>query len=291
MDGRLVASLESSNVYPKICFQDGTPFPLSNHETSTHRLLPRPHFSSAQGLQLIQQSLIYLEFNACPVLFWFAFVYMEDERDAEDAIRRLDRFEFGRTGRRLRVEWTKQERGSSRRLESSRKPPSNSKPSKTLFVINFDPYNTKTRDLERHFDPYGKILNIRIRRNFGFIQYELQDEATKALEATNLSKLMDRVISVEYAMKDDDDKKPSYGMDRERDRYVSVFKPSFVLCTFGSSINSSQRPSFVLCTFDSSINSSHTAKIGLMYFFAVVRLQHAEDQDLEDDDAWSFKEL
>lgn len=37
----------------------------------------------------------------------FAFIYMEDERDAEDAIRGLDRFEFGRQGRRLRVEWTK----------------------------------------------------------------------------------------------------------------------------------------------------------------------------------------
>lgn len=32
---------------------------------------------------------------------------MEDERDAEDAIRGLDRTEFGRKGRRLRVEWTK----------------------------------------------------------------------------------------------------------------------------------------------------------------------------------------
>lgn len=32
---------------------------------------------------------------------------MEDERDAEDAIRKLDRIDFGRKGRRLRVEWTK----------------------------------------------------------------------------------------------------------------------------------------------------------------------------------------
>ena len=32
---------------------------------------------------------------------------MEDERDAEDAIRRLDRIEFGKKGRRIRVEWTK----------------------------------------------------------------------------------------------------------------------------------------------------------------------------------------
>lgn len=32
---------------------------------------------------------------------------MEDEREAEDAIHALDRREFGRKGRRLRVEWTK----------------------------------------------------------------------------------------------------------------------------------------------------------------------------------------
>ncbi|KAL8196668.1 hypothetical protein R6Q57_021270 [Mikania cordata] len=137
----------------------------------------------------------------------FAFIYMEDERDAEDAIRALDRYEFGRKGRRLRVEWTKQERNVRQPVSSRRSSSSNSRPSKTLFVINFDPYNTRTRDLERHFDHYGKILNIRIRRNFAFIQYELQEDATKALESTNMSKLMDRVISVEYAIKDDDDRK------------------------------------------------------------------------------------
>ncbi|GMN74922.1 hypothetical protein TIFTF001_052488, partial [Ficus carica] len=49
----------------------------------------------------------------------FAFIYMEDERDAEDAIRALDRREFGRKGRRLRVEWTKQERGVRRPVMSA----------------------------------------------------------------------------------------------------------------------------------------------------------------------------
>nr|XP_017258487.1 PREDICTED: serine/arginine-rich splicing factor RS31-like isoform X1 [Daucus carota subsp. sativus] len=147
----------------------------------------------------------------------FAFVYMEDERDAEDAIRRLDNIEFGRKGRRLRVEWTKQER-SVRKPENSRRSSSNLRPSKTLFVINFDPYHTRTRDLERHFDPYGKILNIRIRRNFAFIQFETQEDAIKALEATNMSKLMDRVISVEYAIKDDDERKSGYSPDLVRDR-------------------------------------------------------------------------
>ena len=37
----------------------------------------------------------------------FAFEYIDNERDAEDAIQGLDRIEFGRKGRRLRVEWTK----------------------------------------------------------------------------------------------------------------------------------------------------------------------------------------
>ncbi|KAK6920197.1 RNA recognition motif domain [Dillenia turbinata] len=152
----------------------------------------------------------------------FAFVYMDDERDAEDAIQRLDRTEFGRKGRRLRVEWTKQER-DSRKGGSPRKS-SNTRPSKTLFVINFDPIHTRTRDLERHFDPYGKILNIRIRRNFAFIQYELQEDATKALDATNMSKFMDRVISVEYAFRDDDGRRNGYspsGRGRDHDRELS----------------------------------------------------------------------
>ncbi|KAL6977653.1 hypothetical protein U1Q18_026442 [Sarracenia purpurea var. burkii] len=146
----------------------------------------------------------------------FAFVYMDDERDAEAAIRGLDRIEFGRKGRHLRVEWTKQERGIRRPGNSRRS--SNPKPSKSLFVINFDPYNTRTKDLERHFDPYGKILNVRIRKNFAFIQYELEEDATRALDATNLSMLMDRVISVEYAIKDDDERRNGYSPDRSRDR-------------------------------------------------------------------------
>ncbi|XAR54094.1 hypothetical protein NMG60_11029100 [Bertholletia excelsa] len=134
----------------------------------------------------------------------FAFIYMEDERDADDAIRRLDRSEFGRKGRRLRVEWTKQERGIRR--PGSVRSSANTRPSKTLFVINFDPIHTRTRDLERHFEPYGKISNVRIRRNFAFIQYESQEDAVKALDATHMSKFMDRVISVEYAIRDDDEK-------------------------------------------------------------------------------------
>ncbi|KAF7152854.1 hypothetical protein RHSIM_Rhsim01G0151600 [Rhododendron simsii] len=155
----------------------------------------------------------------------FAFIYMEDERDAEDAIRRLDRIEFGRKGRRIRVEWTKQERGV-RRPDSSRRSSSNTRPSKTLFVINFDTVHTRTRDLERHFEPYGKILNVRIRKNFGFIQYESLEDATRALDATNMSKLLDRVISVEYAVRDDDDRRNGHSPDN-RGRDISPERSSY----------------------------------------------------------------
>ncbi|KAJ6889380.1 serine/arginine-rich splicing factor RS40-like isoform X1 [Populus alba x Populus x berolinensis] len=147
----------------------------------------------------------------------FAFIYMEDERDAEDAIRGLDRVEFGRKGRRLHVEWTKQERGARQPGGSSRKS-ANTRPSKTLFVINFDPHHTRTKDLERHFEPYGRIVSVRIRRNFAFVQYEAQEDATKALDATNMSKLLYRVISVEYAARDDGERRDGYSPDRSRDR-------------------------------------------------------------------------
>eukprot|EP00249_Psilotum_nudum_P011858 c23428_g1_i1 orf=359-934(+) len=128
---------------------------------------------------------------------------MEDERDAEDAIRALDNVEFGRQRRRLRVEWAKQGDGAIRRREDVRRSITEQRPTKTLFVVNFDPMLTRTQDLEKHFAPYGKLERVRIRKNFAFVQYETQEEATKALECTNMSKLMDRVITVEYATSED----------------------------------------------------------------------------------------
>ncbi|GER31291.1 arginine/serine-rich splicing factor 35 [Striga asiatica] len=145
----------------------------------------------------------------------FAFIYMEDERGAEDAIRKLDQIQFGRKGRRLRIEWSKQEREhGGRRPDSSKRFSTNSRPSRTLFVIHFDPDYTSTIDIQRHFEQYGKILNVRIKKNFAFVQFELQEDATRALEATNMSKLMDQVILVEYAKWDDDGNKNGYSPER-----------------------------------------------------------------------------
>ncbi|KAK6142682.1 hypothetical protein DH2020_023030 [Rehmannia glutinosa] len=134
----------------------------------------------------------------------FAFVYFEDERDAEDAIRGLDNLPFGYDKRRLSGERGRHHDGRT----------ANQRQTKTLFVINFDPVRTKEYDIERHFEPYGKVLNVRIRRNFAFVQFETQEDATKALECTHMSKILDRVVSVEYALRDDDERGGGYDSPR-----------------------------------------------------------------------------
>ena len=44
------------------------------------------------------------------------------------------------------------------------------KPTSTLFVVNFDELKTTSKDLERHFNPYGAITRLQIKKNFAFIQ-------------------------------------------------------------------------------------------------------------------------
>ncbi|GMH09039.1 hypothetical protein Nepgr_010879 [Nepenthes gracilis] len=117
------------------------------------------------------------------------FTWMMIESDDEDAIRALDQTEFGRRGRRLHVEWSKQDHGP-RKPMASRRRLANLRPSKTMLVMNF-PHYTWTRDLEKHFDPYGTMLNVRMRKNFAYVQYEFLEDATKALDATSTSKLTD----------------------------------------------------------------------------------------------------
>ncbi|CAN8286041.1 unnamed protein product [Cochlearia groenlandica] len=150
----------------------------------------------------------------------YAFVYFEDERDAEDAIRGIDNTPFGYEKRKLSVEWAKGERGKPRDGKTG----SNRRPTKTLFVINFDPIRTKERDIERHFEPYGKVLNVRIRRNFAFVQFETQEDATKALECTQNSKIMDRVVSIEYALRNDDERDDRYAPSPRRRSPSPVYR-------------------------------------------------------------------
>ncbi|KAJ6686400.1 SERINE/ARGININE-RICH SPLICING FACTOR RS31-RELATED [Salix purpurea] len=147
----------------------------------------------------------------------FAFVYLEDDRDAADAIRGLDNIPFGYDRRKLSVEWARGERGRHRDGPRST---ANQRPTKTLFVINFDPIHTRVEDIKIHFERYGEVLHVRIRRNFAFVQFKTQEDATKALECTHMTKILDRVVSVEYALRDDSER---------GDRYDTLFMISIMV--------------------------------------------------------------
>lgn len=67
-------------------------------------------------------------------------------------------------------------------------------------MINFDPIRTRVSDIERHFKPYGPLHHVRIRRNFAFVQYETQEDATKALECTNMRSVSHYEIVISYAI-------------------------------------------------------------------------------------------
>ncbi|KAL3149936.1 hypothetical protein ABBQ38_013299 [Trebouxia sp. C0009 RCD-2024] len=107
----------------------------------------------------------------------YAFIFMKDSRDGDDAIRSLDGMEFGRRRRRLRVEWAKGQ-GLTKKREDQRK--KDCVPTNTLFVVNFDPGTTRERDLEKHFSQYGKLTRVQVKKNFGFVAFESLDDAVDA---------------------------------------------------------------------------------------------------------------
>ncbi|KAH7861441.1 hypothetical protein Vadar_026208 [Vaccinium darrowii] len=88
---------------------------------------------------------------------------------------------FGYDRRRLSVEWSRGDRFRGRHHDDSRSMPNspNQRPTNTFFVINYDPGRTR---------------------------FETQEDATKALECTHMSQILDRAVSVEYALRDDDER-------------------------------------------------------------------------------------
>ncbi|KAK7292837.1 hypothetical protein RJT34_15691 [Clitoria ternatea] len=215
----------------KLCFSYHIIFPLNNDSRVSlqrkKRKKMRPVFAGNLEYDTRQSELErlfskYGRIDRVDMKSGFAFVYYEDERDAEEAIRALDNVPFGHEKRRLSVEWARGERGRHRDGTKS-----NQRPTKTLFVINFDPIRTRVRDIEKHFEPYGKVIHVRIRRNFAFVQFETQEDATKALECTNMSKILDRVVSVEYALRDDSERGDNYDSPRRGGGYERSPSPGY----------------------------------------------------------------
>ena len=81
-------------------------------------------------------------------------MHYEDKRDAEEAIRALHDREWGTQGRRLKVEYAKddarvRERQAERRAEAV--------PNETLFVAGFDPRNVTVEMLKISFEGFGSL--------------------------------------------------------------------------------------------------------------------------------------
>jgi RNA recognition motif-containing protein len=84
----------------------------------------------------------------------YCFVHYEDKRDAEEAIRALDNREWGSQGRRLKVEYAKDD--AKVRTEQAKRR-AEAVPNETLFVAGFDARKITTEMLERAFEGFGKL--------------------------------------------------------------------------------------------------------------------------------------
>eukprot|EP00877_Chromochloris_zofingiensis_P012681 jgi/Chrzof1/7667/Cz02g32080.t1 len=138
----------------------------------------------------------------------FAFVYMKRSRDGDDAIRDLDRREWGYKRRPLRVEWAKRTEDKSK----------NQAPTKTLFVVNFDVLRTRVRDIEDLFVKYGPLSRVEIKRNYAFVEFESLDDAIKAQRDTDTTQWNGRTLTVEFVTNKDGPSKSGAPRNRSRSR-------------------------------------------------------------------------
>lgn len=115
------------------------------------------------------------------------------ESGAESAIKKLDGTTFN--GKRIKVELARGD-GHVKRREDERKGSIN--PSRTLFVVNFDPVETRERDLRSLFEQFGTVIRVDLRRNYAFVEYDTLEQATQALEKLRGFKILEREITVEY---------------------------------------------------------------------------------------------
>ncbi len=98
----------------------------------------------------------------------YAFVFMESGH--LKAIRELNGSTHGR--KQLKAELARGD-GIVKRREDSRRSDAQRSPNETLFVVNFDPITTRTRDLEELFGRYGRIVRVHFFSSFLFIAHAL----------------------------------------------------------------------------------------------------------------------
>eukprot|EP00871_Galdieria_phlegrea_P004141 jgi/Galph1/4728/GphlegSOOS_G3365.1 len=171
-----------------------------SHQTSKHRQLYVGNLPPDATVPQIQT--LFEEFkpiSRVDLKSGFAFVFLENEEQAERAIQALngskkeDLFGF----RTLKVEYAK-DASLVKQREEERKRRAERNPTESLFVTNFPSYY-RERDLEKIFEQFGKIVVVDIIRSYAFVTFASVEDATNAYEKMHHFTLSDgRELHVEY---------------------------------------------------------------------------------------------
>jgi heterogeneous nuclear ribonucleoprotein R len=106
----------------------------------------------------------------------FCFVEFIDHKSASIAKRKLSMPRHNKIfNRDIIVDWADQNEEPDEEIMSK---------VKVLFVKNLS-NDISEQDLERYFEPYGKLERIRKMNNFAFIHFDQRENALKAMEQLN----------------------------------------------------------------------------------------------------------
>jgi arginine/serine-rich splicing factor 4/5/6 len=92
--------------------------------------------------------------------------------------------------------------GKVRERQEKRRDAAASEPNKTLFVAGFHSRDTRTRDLEKAFEEFGRLKRCDLRGSFAFIEFERLEDAVDAVREMHGAKINGKEMTVEYCMKE-----------------------------------------------------------------------------------------
>ncbi|CAF0922280.1 unnamed protein product [Brachionus calyciflorus] len=115
------------------------------------------------------------------------FLEFELLEEAEKARNKLSSIEINFEEREIKTEPTEQFRS---KIEKRK-----------LYIQNLS-HTTTVNQIFNYFIKFGRIIFLRKKENFAFIEYEHEEDATRALDQTNESLLDSKIINVQYALFD-----------------------------------------------------------------------------------------
>nr|XP_039248188.1 RNA-binding protein 4.1-like [Styela clava] len=150
----------------------------------------------------------YGKVRSCDIIRNFAFVHMDNEDDARDAIEALNNSRF---------------MGGEITVEESKSRPRNTQ---KLYVGNLSS-TANRRELEKLFEKYGEVVSCDIIKDYAFVHMMKEREAEKAIKELSGVNYAGRKIVVDYSRNNDNNRRfdnrygndGRYGRDYGNDRY------------------------------------------------------------------------